>query len=361
LFRGILAPANEEACMHEVMDLIRSRSDLSVLVIVAGTLLGGLIVDQVTSRVLLRLTAKTRTQLDDEIVAAVRKPLFVSVLMLGAWCTTWRLAAQPIWAGRIKTGLLTLAILMWAAAGMRIGKAVLTLVANRVGEHRYVQPRTLPLFDITVRTVIVGGAAYGMLVAWDVDVTAWLASAGILGIAIGFAAKDTLANLFSGIFILADAPYKIGDYVVLASGERGRVTDIGIRSTRILTRDDIQIIIPNAAIAAATIVNETGGPHAKERVRVDVGVAYGSDIDKVRATLLEIAQQASLVCADPAPRVRFRALGESSLDFQLLGWIEEPALRGQAIDELLTTIYKRFQVEGIVIPFPQRDVHLSRS
>ncbi|MBN1607082.1 MAG: mechanosensitive ion channel family protein [Polyangiaceae bacterium] len=347
--------------MHEVMELLRSRSDLSVAAIVVGSLLVSLILDQVTSRVLPRLTSKTRTQLDDEIVAAVRRPLFVSVLLVGAWCTTWRLGAPPAWAGRIQAGLVTLGILLWTAAGMRVGKAVLTLVANRVGEHRYIQPRTVPLFDISVRTLIVGGAAYGILLAWDVDVTAWLASAGILGIAIGFAAKDTLANLFSGIFILADAPYKIGDYVVLASGERGRVTDIGIRSTRILTRDDIQIIIPNAAIAGATIVNETGGPHAKERIRVDVGVAYGSDIDQVRATLLAIAQETSLLCAEPAPRVRFRALGESSLDFQLLGWIEEPALRGRAIDELLTAIYKRFQAEGIVIPFPQRDVHLSRS
>ena len=361
VFRGILAPANEEAVMHELTELIRSRSDLSVVAIVIGALLGGLILDQLTSRVLLRLTSKTRTQLDDEIVAAVRRPLFVSVLLFGAWCTTWRLGAPPIWSGRIKTALLTLGILLWTAAGMRIGRAVLTLVANRVGEHRYIQPRTVPLFDITVRTVIVGGAAYGILLAWNVDVTAWLASAGILGIAIGFAAKDTLANLFSGIFILADAPYKIGDYVVLASGERGRVTEIGIRSTRILTRDDIQIIIPNAAIAGAMIVNETGGPHAKERIRVDVGVAYGSDIDKVRATLLDIGREASMICADPAPRVRFRALGESSLDFQLLGWIDEPALRGRAIDELLTAVYKRFQAEGIVIPFPQRDVHLARS
>jgi small-conductance mechanosensitive channel len=244
---------------------------------------------------------------------------------------------------------------------MRIGKALLTIVASSAGEHRYIQTRTVPLFDITVRTVIVGGAAYGILLAWHVDVTAWLASAGILGIAIGFAAKDTLANLFSGIFILADAPYKIGDYIVLDTGERGKVTEIGIRSTRILTRDDIQIIVPNAAIAAAKIVNESGGPHIKERVRVDVGVAYGSDIDQVRRVLMEIAAGSQLLAEDPEPRVRFRQLGESSLDFQLLGWVEDPELRGRAIDELLTTIYKRFAEENITIPFPQRDVHMRQT
>jgi MscS family membrane protein len=346
--------------MQEVVELIKSNTAVSVAAIALGTLLGGLIIDLFTSRVLMRLTSKTRTNLDDEILAAIRKPLYLTVVMVGFWLVLRRLETPENWTSLSTRMLITIAVLVWGHAGMRIGKAVLTIVASRKGEHRYIQPSTLPLFDISIRTLIVGGAAYGILLAWNVDVTAWLASAGILGIAIGFAAKDTLANLFSGIFILADAPYKIGDYVVLGTGERGCVTEIGIRSTRILTRDDIEIIIPNAAIASAMIVNESGGPYAKARVRVDVGVAYGSDIDQVRNALTEIASQCSLLCQDPAPRVRFRALGNSSLDFQLLGWIEEPALRGRAIDDLLTSIYKRFNAEGIVIPFPQRDVHLLR-
>jgi small-conductance mechanosensitive channel len=216
----------------------------------------------------------------------------------------------------------------------------------------------LPLFDITAKTLIVGSAAWGVLITWSVDVTAWLASAGILGIAIGFAAKDTLANLFSGIFILADAPYKLGDYVVLDSGERGQVTEIGMRSTRILTRDDIQIIIPNAAIGAAKIVNESGGPHVKRRVRIAVGVAYGSDVERVKAVLLDVALKSYHLVNLPAPRVRFRAFGNSSLDFELLGWIDEPEARGRAVDELNTAIYHRFQEENIEIPFPQRDLHI---
>ena len=88
--------------------------------------------------------------------------------------------------------------------------------------------------------------------------------------AVGFAAKDTLANLFGGIFILADAPYKVGDFVVLGSGERGEVTQVGLRSTRILTRDDVEVTVPNAMIANDTIVNESGGPWVKHRVRVRV-------------------------------------------------------------------------------------------
>jgi small-conductance mechanosensitive channel len=162
-----------------------------------------------------------------------------------------------------------------------------------------------------------------------------------------------------------EAPLILGAALVLAAvvdalvGLLPRLTaKTHIRSTRILTRDDIQIIIPNAAIANAKIVNETGGPHDMERVRVDIGVAYGSDIDQVRQVLLEVASASEHLVADPAPRVRFRRFGDSSLDLQLLGWIDEPVLRGRALDELNTAIYKRFMAEGIQIPFPQRDVHL---
>ena len=145
-----------------------------------------------------------------------------------------------------------------------------------------IQSRTAPLFQNISMVVLVGGAVYFLFLAWQINVTAWLASAGIVGIAVGFAAKDTLANLFAGVFILVDAPYSVGDFVNLDGGERGRVTQIGLRSTRLLTRDDIEIIIPNSVMGNTKIINESGGPHEKERIRIKVGVAYGSDIDVVR-------------------------------------------------------------------------------
>lgn len=142
----------------------------------------------------------------------------------------------------------------------------------------------------------------------------WPPPAGILGLAISFAAKDTLANLFAGVFILADSPYKLGDFIILDSGERGAVTQIGIRSTRMLTRDDVEITVPNSIMGNVKILNETGGPGEKYRIRIKVGVAYGSDIDKVQSVLLDVAQRNREVLKTPAPRVRFRAFGDSSLD-----------------------------------------------
>lgn len=97
-----------------------------------------------------------------------------------------------------------------------------------------------------------------------------------------------------------------------------------------------------------------------ERVRVKVGAAYGSDIDHVRGVLMEIAEQNENVVDEPAPRVRLRALGDSALEFELMGWIDRPVLRGRVLDALYESVYKQFQSEGIEIPFPQREVHLRR-
>ena len=136
------------------------------------------------------------------------------------------------------------------------------------------------------------------------------------------------------------------------------MTQIGIRSTRLLTRDDVEVSIPNGVMGGAKIINEAGGPAHRYRVRVAIGVAYGSDIDKVMNLLLEIANGHPKVQPTPEARARFRTFGESSLDFELLCWIARPADRGLVVHELNCAIYKGFSENGITIPFPQRDVYI---
>jgi small-conductance mechanosensitive channel len=346
---------------REAKAVFLSNEYFIALGILLGAMVVALLVNLIVTKVLYRLASKTHTQLDDKIIAAIQKPLFFSVVLAGIAFALRRFDLGETWFYVTDGVALTLGILVWAAAAMKIGHEILETLSARIDDFKFVQPRTLPLFEIAVKILIVGSAAYSLLLSWDVDVTAWLASAGILGIAIGFAAKDTLSNFFAGIFIVADTPYKLGDFIILDSGERGRVTDIGIRSTRLLTRDDIEIIIPNSAMGNAKVINETGGPEEYERVRVRVGVAYGSDIDQVREILLDVAAQSQYVAEEPAPRVRFREFGDSALQFQLMGWIKEPVLRGRALDELNTAVYKRFGAEGIKIPFPQRTVHMQQA
>jgi small-conductance mechanosensitive channel len=128
-----------------------------------------------------------------------------------------------------------------------------------------------------------------------------------------------------------------------------------------MTRDDVEITLPNAVIANAKIVNESGGPWEKTRVTVTVGVAYGSVLEAVREVLGQAAISVPNVVKDPEPRIRFIEMGDSALIFRVMVWIEEPILRGQVIDALNTSIYDGLNSAGITIPFPQRDVHLHQA
>lgn len=328
----------------------------AVLVVVSMVLAG--IADQLISRVLKRWARRTSTSLDDRLISMLHRPIFVSVLVAGLYLALAELRLEPGVLQFLQRVLQTLIILTWLVFAFRSCSIVLELLSHLEKKFTAIQPRTVALFDQVLKLVLAGGAFYFLFLVWGIDVGAWMAGAGIIGIAVGFAAKDTLANVFSGIFILADAPYNHGDFVVLDSGERGMVTQIGLRSTRLLTRDDIEITIPNAVIANAKILNESGGRWEKERVRVKLAVAYGSDIDQVEKILLEIARDHPNIDEDPPPRVRFRAFADSNLDFELLGWIHQPVLRGRVIHALNSAIYKRFNAEGLEFPYPKRDVFL---
>lgn len=330
------------------------------LKVVAATFVLAFLLRWLLTRVAPRLTSHTRTAFDDQVILYLRTPVFVSVLLFGA---SVALALSGLGDPSLRYALgaiKTLAVLVWVVFASRVARLVLAAISRNQDRFKFVQPQTLPAFSYLSTAVIFGGAVYFLLLAWDVDVSAWVASAGILGLAASLAARDTLANLFAGLSILADTPFKVGDFIVLESGERGAVTRIGLRSSRILTRDDIEIIVPNSVLANTKIINEAGGPQPHHRVRVRVQVAYGSDVDQVRRVLLAVAAAEPQVCREPAPRVRFRAFEDSGLAVELLAWVPEPVLRGRVLDALNCAVYQRFQAEGIEIPFPQRVVHLAR-
>jgi len=328
------------------------------MVILGATLLIGIIVRLVIWRTLAGWALKSKTDLDDRLIAAFQNPVSVAILGFGVWHSVAVFQLNEEVTYLIKGILITLVILYWLFAILGFGSFFIERVSEVSERYIVITPRTKPLFHMMFKLIVFLVSFYLVLIAWDKDITAWLASAGVLGVAVGFAAKDTLANFFSGVFIIAEAPYKIGDYVVLDNGDRGRVTDIGIRSTRMMTRDDVEIIVPNAVIGNSTIINQSGGPQETFRIRIDVGVAYGSDLDLVREVLMAAGNEEELVVVEPHHRVRLRQFGESSLNFQLLVWVENPEKRGQATDHLLTYIYKTFMEKGIEIPFPKRDVYL---
>lgn len=309
-------------------------------------------------RFLRSISSRTSIALDDQIISLLRPPIYYTLLMIGITAGLEMMVLAGHLLQFTTRCLYSIGIMVWVIFFIRLATLLLNKVASLSGSYNFIQRRTVTLFDNVAKVLIFGGGIYGIFVIWDINLTAWIASAGIVGIAIGFAAKDTLSNLFAGVFIVADAPYRIGDYIVLDNGSRGKVTNIGLRSTRILTRDDIEVTVPNSIIGNTMIINQSGGPYEKMRIRLKVGVAYGTDVDRVKTILTDIAANEKQICASPAPRVRFRSFGPSSLDFELLFWVDNPELYGRVLDATNTTIYKKFIEEGIEIPYSKQDLYI---
>ena len=343
--------------VQQLAELIGPNVYLQAAIIAAVFIFAGKIADWIISGIIGRIANRSTNNFDDQLVSLVHRPVFLSFVLLGLGLATRRigLPEAPLF---ITVGILkTIAIFVWySTLGSLLG--LIVRVLGRNADTKVLQTGMLSLIHNVMKIVLLALTGYFIFLAWRIDVTAWLASAGIVGLALSFAAKDTLSNLFAGVSIIMDAPYKTGDFIILDSGERGVVTEIGLRSTRLLTRDDIEITVPNGIIGNGKIINEAGGPSEKHRIRVAVGVAYGSDIDHVIETLQKVATDNADIVADPAPRVRFRLFGDSSLNFELLGWIAQPIDRGRVMHELNCAIYKAFHDNGIEIPFPQRDLHI---
>ena len=327
-------------------------------VLILGSFVVAQIMEFVFRRTLMVLAEKTKNDLDDKIFAAVRRPAFWTIVMVGVLVAIER---SGIRGKFIIYGIVTsIVIVAWTSASIKVVAALLEAVSSRAKPDSIVQPRTLPVFDMLTKILVISVAAYFAFLTWKIDVSAWLASAGIVGIAVGFAARDTLANLFAGIFLLADNIYKVGDFIVLNNdpGLRGRVTRIGMRSTRILTLDDVEITVPNSLIGNATLINEVGGPSVRQRIRTIVSAAYGSDVDKVFEVLGRCGSDIPGVSNHPTPVVRFTTFGASGLDFELLVWITDPAQRNEIISRLNRRIYKEMNAAGIEIPYSKHDVYI---
>ncbi|MGS2721266.1 mechanosensitive ion channel family protein [Paraglaciecola aestuariivivens] len=304
------------------------------------------------------LVKRAHYQWADGVLDLLHRPIYYSVFLIGLTSALFIIQPEQLYFYIFTSLFKSLAVIIWTVFVLKGSQVLLQSLVIHPTRFNSFNHKTRPLFQNLLNIIIIIFSVYLIFTTWDVDMTAWLASAGIVGIAVGFAAKDTLANLFSGVFIMADAPYKVGDYVVLDSGERGEITHIGIRSTRMFTREHIEITIPNSVIGNAKIINESGGPHEKSRCRIPIGVAYNADIDLVKQVLMDIALNEPLVCEDPEPRVRFRRFSGSALDFELLVWIEKPETRGRVIDILNCQVLKQFRVHNIEIPYTKQDLYI---
>ncbi len=184
-----------------------------------------------------------------------------------------------------------------------------------------------------------------------------LAGSAALLVGLGLGLMDIFKDIMSGVAILFEGSLKVGDVVEIHDGIVGKVVEIGLRTSKIETRDNIIMVIPNSKFVTDIVINWSH-MEKKTRFHVDVGVAYGSDVDKVTRILLECADRQEKISSSPKPFVRFKDFGNSSLDFQLFFWTTENFRVEFIKSEIRYKIDAAFRAEGVQIPFPQRDVHI---
>ena len=298
-----------------------------------------------------------KIQINTEIFRVMRKALFYGLILVTG---TYLIRLFNI--GPLENIFHSLMIVLLATPA----KDALLIVLGYLEKNLVDRTKTKVddiIFDLLNKfsgAIIYATAVILALDVLGVNVMPFIAGAGVAGIAIGFAAKDTLSNLIAGVLLIIDRPFEIGDRIEIWSAPAesatwGDVIDIGLRATKIKTTDHIIIIIPNNEIMKRDIVNYTS-LSTKIRVRINVGVAYDADIEKAKDLIKSVASEAAWISKEPLPKVVVRNFGESSVDLQLRVWIDNARKRMDTISYITDNIKAAFDKNGIEIPYPKRDI-----
>jgi len=308
-------------------------------------------------RVARRYVSTTDSAYDDIVISSLRAPLVVTAALAGVYVLTQVPAVRSsvlldpqLLDAVFGRPSLSVIILVWAHAANTVVNRLVAAVNEEGTRFDFA-----PVFSNVWTLAVLIGSVGTLLWLWGIEITPLLGAAGVAGIAVGFAAKDTVANFFGGIALYFDDTYKISDYIVLDDGTAGTVIKVGVRSTTLLTRDEVLVTVPNAALNAAKVTNESA-PQSRRRVRVPIGVAYGTDIDEFEALAVEAALAEPLVLDSPKPRARLRSFGDSALQYEILCWVNGPTRRRRAQHTLNRALYKTLSAADIEIPYPKRDV-----
>ncbi|MFQ5838549.1 MAG: mechanosensitive ion channel family protein [Thermoplasmata archaeon] len=319
----------------------------------------------IISPVLRNYAKRTQTSLDDVVLGIIRGPLVVILITYGVVQSLAVLQPPAEMISLLFTLYSATLVLMLTWLAYRIFRGVVIEYGKRVAAKK-----DTPIFDIlwpvinragAILIVVIGASSIAAL--FGMDLTAFIAGMGVLGIAIAFAAQESLSNFFSGVFLLLDRPFKEGDLVEI-DGDRCRIERIGLRTTRLYHRPSHKIlVVPNNKMARDMIVNLVE-PDEAIRQRTTVGVAYGSDVDEVKATLVAAAKNHPLIIKDEPgrePYARLEEFGDSAMKFKLKFWVSDADKLNRVRGEVNEAIVQRLADAGIDIPFPTRTVRLPDS
>ena len=315
----------------------------------------------ILTKVIPIFTKKTKTTLDDEILKKASMPLTFLALLAGIRFGIGEINIEESLSTTIEGVILSLMIVFGSILVYYIIDALVTIGYKDFGKkvRGKVNESLLQFFHSMLKIAIIFVMFLVILSSWGIEIGPLLAGLGVAGIAIAFALQSTLSNVFGGISMLLDRSISVGDLIDLGDGTQGHILKINLRSTKIKTFNNKLVIVPNGKLSESNIKN-VALPGPETRVVIPFGVAYGSDVTKVKKLVLKEVKKIKGLMKDRKPIVRFMEMADSSLNFKAYFYIESFDNVANATDDANTRIYNALNKAGFEIPFPQMDVNLKK-
>jgi small-conductance mechanosensitive channel len=335
-------------------DSILGNIYLKFLFILVISVLVAFLAKFILKQILKPMAKKSKTKVDDLIIKSISSIIFYIVLILGFKIGIQHFEFETtLYSSIVNTLFILVIVIMLLRIITNFTKHWLNEWADKTASTA--DDRLIPLVAKILKSVTIILGFFFIFDTWNINLSPLLATAGIAGIAIGFAVRDSLANVLGGIQLVLDKTFKVGDKVELESGEMGEILDIGIRSTKLRTYDNEVIYIPNGSLANTKIKNFTV-PDLSVRVNVNFGVEYGSDPEQVRNVVLEAIKRIDSVIEAPEPVVQFLNMSDFSLDFVARVWVQSYTEAYSTKLKVTDEIYNALNKADIGIPFPTRTV-----
>lgn len=335
---------------------------ISVLILLVVLVLGKVVISFVLEKILLQLTKRTKNTLDNQILHASRVPAYLLAVVLALNTSLARLDfLPPEWDTWIAEGFYILYFLVGFIFAWRMVTHIFSWLGDEVSlkTDATLDEQLFPFFQRVVLIMLSAIGIITILSHFDINITAMVTTLGIGSLAVALAAQNTLEDTINGFMIMLDRPYRIGDRIELLDLDTwGDVVDIGLRSTRIRTRDNRMVVVPNSQIGKSLVVNYAY-PNDQYRLEIHLGIAYGSDIEKARDVMVNAVRDVEGVLSDRPVEALFLEFGDSALIFRVRWWLESYVDTRRMFDRVNSALYKALEKENIELPFPQLDVHMN--
>lgn len=270
---------------------------------------------------------------------------------------TWKVGNFPFSIATLTLGLLVL------LAAVAVSRYLRGFIERRMAHHKHLDPGVqFTILRLVHYVVIIVGLVVALRIGVEADFTSLAVAFTALSIGIGFGLQFIAGDIASGFIILFERPVRVGDYITIPGPDgkltEGLVRSINLRTTVVMTNDNVASVVPNSKIVNQNFLNWTYNRERRVRVAVLVGVSYDADPDHVTETLLRAAEGVQFVLEEPKPTVQFMDFADSTLNFRLLVWSEKPRRHLVVKSAIRYNIHRLFKEAGIEIPFPQRDINI---